>query len=127
MSKEELNKWHTSSSPGGRYHPTLADRHTVYEVVRESEVRAVLLTRGDADLVCWTLSRHAASPQSPSSDEERSDEVSAADKIASLTHKIESLRADLANCERRAEEAEARALFFETEMTRVRQEGAKKS
>jgi hypothetical protein len=53
-------------------------------------------------------------PQSPSSDEERSDEVSAADKIASLTHKIESLRADLANCERRAEEAEARNDFFRT-------------
>lgn len=40
---------------------------------------------------------------------------------------IASLSASLANCERRAEEAEARALFFETEMTRVLQEGAKKS
>lgn len=44
------------------------------------------------------------------------DEVSAADRTASLTQKIASLQASLALCERRAEDAEARNVFLETEI-----------
>ncbi len=56
----------------------------------------------------------------------RSDERPAESDVASLTQEIESLRASLANAESRAEEAEGRATFFETEMTRILQEGAKR-
>lgn len=58
-------------------------------------------------------------PQAQPSDEEPAlagDEVSAADQIASLTQKIASLEASLALCERRAEDAEARNVFLETEI-----------
>ena len=50
--------------------------------------------------------------QSPDEEPQSGDEVSAADRIASLTQKIASLEASLALCERRAEDAESRNDFF---------------
>jgi hypothetical protein len=60
-----------------------------------------------------------SSPQAQSSDEEPAlagDEVSAASREASLTQQNISLRADVSNAERRAEDAEARNVFLETEI-----------
>lgn len=68
-----------------------------------------------AGLHRWTsIVRHTPYPdeEEPSGD----DEVSAADRTASLTQKIASLEASLALCERRAEDAEARNVFLETEI-----------
>lgn len=59
-----------------------------------------------------------ASPRDQPSDEEpqSGDTVGTADTVASLTQQIISLRADVSNAERRAEDAEARNVFLETEI-----------
>lgn len=58
-------------------------------------------------------------PQSPSSDEERSDEVSAADKIASLTHKIEAQAAIISDKNDLIEKLESEREFMITELGRL--------
>lgn len=64
--KEELQKWHVSSSNQNYYQSHKLDEllppygKRFHEVMREDKVRAILFNRYDADVACQALATEAA-------------------------------------------------------------------
>jgi hypothetical protein len=102
----------------GRWTPGLDLWSAVYDVHARGTVRIDSYTHWQPILL----------PQAQGeSEEERSDDTATTEeRIASLTQQLESLRASLANEKEAREKAEALAEFFETELSRILQEGAKR-